>query len=380
MPNDVSRSLFDLLDRSPRVLVVTRARPSVDGAATALAWATVLEREGHSVAILVGGGLPPALSFLPRSGRASAELAAAQPLVIDVDAGGASIASLRYEVKDGNVSIYLTPKSGSLAEAKLTTAPGPRPFDLILSLDAPQRESWGEPFSRHRELLLHAPTATIDRHPAHSRYGQLNVVDVAAPALAALTWQLLGGRPAERWLDPEVATCLYAGVVSATDRFTSSRVTPQLLEAAGQMLAAGANRDAVMANLYRNRNVSTLRLWGTALARLEWDQPHRLAWTSLTRSDLVRAGDGEEQLNGMLDELVATSPHAEIAALFYERTPEETSVWLAAARALDALTVSRPFSPTGDADVARFTVPEPLPQARERVLDHLRQALATALS
>ncbi len=378
MDEQLIASFAELLQRSRRVAVLLRQNPSVDAAAAALGWKLLLEAEGHEVSLVAGGGLPSQASFLPGADSARTDLPPT-PFTVTVATGSVALGKVRYEVSDGSLRLHIQPVAGSLDGAVVTSKSADRPFDLVISIGCPTRESWGGVFEGSRDMLMHCPTVAVDIHPGHQRYGQLNLLDVASPSLCASSFSIWSTRqPDMAWLSADVATCWYAGIVAATDRFSSPQVTPATLAAAGHLLASGANRDTTMANLYKRRTVEEVRLWGNVLATLAWDEASRLAWCTVTRADVVRSGLADSDLTHLLREVAAASPLADVAALLYERTPEETVVSVAVPGAVDALALLRRYQPTGDADAAAATVPGGIAESRDQVLGAIREALAAA--
>jgi nanoRNase/pAp phosphatase (c-di-AMP/oligoRNAs hydrolase) len=376
MDTEIISSFFELLQRGRRVAIVLRQKPSADSLATALGWQVLLQQTNHEVSVVTADGMLEQLKFLPGSNDVQTTIAAV-PLIVELDTKDATVGKVRYEVADNKLQIFVQPKSGSLENATVTTHPGETPFDLILSIGAPTRESWGSLFDQHRDLFLHAPTVTLDNHPGHQRYGQLNLVDVASPSLAGLSYQIWHEhQPDDSWMTTAVATCWYTGLVAATKKFSSPQVTPQLLNLAGLLLALGAQRDDIMANLYKNRSVANVRLWGMALATLVWEESLALAWCTITRSHVLQSGGNDSDLEYLVQEVAATSPQADVAILFYEHSPEETRVYLAVPGTLDALALLRQYQPSGDIDAATATLAKGLPQSQIEVLEAIRQVLA----
>lgn len=375
MSNEINNSFWELLKRAGNVLILTRGQPTIDGLSTALAWLQVLKNLNKKVTLITAGPVPSRLSFLPEINEVKHNLPTTQPLLIDVAIKDIPLEGLKYEVNNGNLTIQLTPKSGSLQQTTVTSRPGQLPYDLILAIDSPTRESWGQVFEQHRDFLMHAPTITIDNHPLHHRYGQLNIIDIACSSLAELTLKILQNYP-EPLMNADLATCLYTGLLAGTNKFSTPKVTPQLLKTASELLSNGARREEITNALYKNRSVTTLRLWGKALTSLNWDNNYKIAWTSLTRQQVIESGATETDVADMVLELVNTSPQADIAILFYERQADQTLVYMAAAGPLDALLLTQPFEPSGDNDLVIFTINKNLTEVQTEIIDYLKTNLA----
>ncbi|MCL1990816.1 MAG: bifunctional oligoribonuclease/PAP phosphatase NrnA [Defluviitaleaceae bacterium] len=89
----------------------------------------------------------------------------------------------------------------------------------------------------------------IDHHPSEDQYGHLNFVDKGAASVCEMVTHLALGYG---WkISLEVATLLYAGIVSDTGRFLYDTVTPQTFEAAKYLLTLGIDVNELNRNLYK---------------------------------------------------------------------------------------------------------------------------------
>ncbi|HSD12180.1 MAG TPA: hypothetical protein VLC10_01360, partial [Patescibacteria group bacterium] len=139
---------------------------------------------------------------------------------------------------------------------------------------------------------------------------------------------------------------------------------PRTLDIASELVSAGAKREEIVQNLYRTRTISTLKLWGRALARLKFDPGIKMAWTLLVRQDFIHAGATEEHLPDVIDELIMNSPEAEIVGLLYEQESPTEPGKVAGVCALvstekhaDALGLLPGLKPDGTRRMARVCFP-----------------------
>jgi hypothetical protein len=96
----------------------------------------------------------------------------------------------------------------------------------------------------------------------------------------------------------------------------------------------------------------------------------------LTKSDFVNAGADETALADVIDELIVTSPHAKIAAIFYEGV-DRVHVILHAERPHDAIFLGAPFSASGTREEARLEIRETdLVGAEKKVISHIKSHIA----
>lgn len=141
-------------------------------------------------------------------------------------------------------------------------------------------------------------------------------------------------------------------------------------------MAKGAKRDTIVQNLYRTRNLSTLRLWGRALARLKFDEHAHLIWTLLSAQDFMHAGAQEEDLPDIIDELLSSSPHARVTVLIFENAEHVVKAIVRTEQPQDAIALCAPFHASGTREQVYLQFPnKSIPQTETLLLTHLKRAL-----
>lgn len=370
--------------RSRHILITFPKIFTLDAVAAATAVALVLRQAGK-VFDVVADGYPAAapFPFLPalevRSG-----LAAIQQLLVTVRLGHAELEQFSYDVQGDQLTIYLTPKNGTLAADAVSAKPGEFRYDLILTLNAADLPALGSIFADQRELFERTPIINIDHQPGNEHYGQINAVDLTAAATTEIIYELI---PALRATDPggsavierEVATALLAGLIGGTKSFRDGRVTAKTLRTASALVEAGGNRDGIVKALYHSHSITALKLWGKTLARLQTDQNGKLVWASVPEADFLDAGATLEDLPGLTDALLSYLPAAEVAVLLAQRGGDVT-VRLASLRNLSARELARPFDAPGDQRVVSWLIAgQNMPDAERQVIAAVRENLQTLL-
>mgnify|MGYP004470551583 CR=1 FL=1 len=83
----------------------------------------------------------------------------------------------------------------------------------------------------------------IDHHPDREPFGDLSYVDTDASSSSEIVFDLA---QAAGWaLSPEVARCLYAGILGDTGRFMFDLTTPKTLRVAADLMAQGIDAPAI---------------------------------------------------------------------------------------------------------------------------------------
>jgi phosphoesterase RecJ-like protein len=146
-----------------------------------------------------------------------------------------------------------------------------------------------------------ATRVNIDHHQDNPEFGDLNLVDPAAPSTSALLYEVvkaLGVPP-----DDDLAVPLYVGLVTDTGRFQYSSTTPGAHRMAAELQEAGLDVNRVYRQIYESTPLPRLRLLGRAIDRLEVRLDGALAVSWLTGDDFTQAGADEGHAEGLIDTL-----------------------------------------------------------------------------
>jgi phosphoesterase RecJ-like protein len=177
-------------------------------------------------------------------------------------------------------------------------------------------------------------------------------------------------------MDEEISTAFLTGMIAKTKSFKTKNVTPKTLQTASKLIARGAKREHIIQNLYRTRSVSTLRLWGRALARLKTDEQAHLVWTMLSAQDFMHAGAEEHDLPDVIDELLSSSPNARVTVLLFETAQHEIKAIVRTERPLDAIALCTPFHSAGTHEEVRLTFPnKTITQTERELIDHIKKTI-----
>ncbi len=134
---------------------------------------------------------------------------------------------------------------------------------------------------------------------AASRFIDQSAAAVCQPV--AELCRLLLGVAGRTDLPPDVAEALYLGMCTDTGWFRHSNVSREVLVAAGDLLAAGANHVRLFQAVEQRETVSRLRLLSRALATLELHDNDRVAMMALTKQDFAASGAQPGESGGFVD-------------------------------------------------------------------------------
>lgn len=354
-------------------LLALRENPSIDGLASAIALARMLRKAGKKPEIVSFGFRAPKLSFIPSEETVADAPQNKKPFVISLDVSKTKVDELTYEITDGKLNLYLTPKEGKWGAHDLSSADAPGAHDAIIVLDCPDLKMLGKTYENDPALFSALPVINIDHDSGNEHYGHINLVDITATSVSEIIYPAIldGGH-----LDADTATLLLAGIIFKTRSFKNEKVSPRALRIAAELVTAGAKRETIVHELYKTKDVPTLRLWGRVLARLKHDPSAKLAWSVLTKDDFVRAGAGEEYLSAVVHELIAFSKDVDVAVLIYENTKGKICSRFITNKNRDSLKLSEKWQGTGSADEAEICLAgTDIIEAEKTIIGELKKSL-----
>src|SRR3989344_5958842 len=308
------------IQENQRILVIPHENVDPDGLSSALACYQLFRALGKDVTVICPDTLPESLEFLPGFGELSRDVAEGQQFVITVSLrGGVEVDKLRYAVEDQKVNIIVVPKKGRIRSQDIVLGDGERQYDLIVAVDTADLPLFGRVYTEHVDLFADVPVLNIDHHISNTHYGQIHLLDpTAASATEVLyNWFTQVSQWKER-LTPDIATLLLTGLITDTRSFQNPNTTPRSLEIAAELLDFGARQQEIIKHIYKTKPLSTLKVWGRALNRIQIDPASGIVWSSVSKEDLAELGATSKETHGILDELISTIPDADVHVLFTE--------------------------------------------------------------
>ncbi|MEX1071315.1 MAG: DHH family phosphoesterase, partial [Anaerolineales bacterium] len=190
------------------------------------------------------------------------------------------------------------------------------PVDLVVSLDAADRERTGE-------SLREFPTVdiNIDHHITNTRFAAINLVDPAAVSTTAMLADYFPAFGLD--FSPAVVDAMLNGMLTDTIGFRTSNMNAKALRIAADLVEKGADLSALYERALLRRSFAAMRYWGMGLSKLQRDGD--LIWTSLTLADRVTAGYPNNDDAELVNNLSAVEG-ALITILFVEQADKQVKI------------------------------------------------------
>lgn len=336
-PSDASAA-YQAIEQHQRLLIIPHANVDPDGLSSALACFQLFQAIGKDVTVICPDTPPESLRFLPGFEKLTQEIADSQNFIITINLrDGVEVDKLRYTVEDHRVNIIVVPKKGTIDASHITFGDGEKKYDLIVAVDTADLALFGSLYTDHVDVFSSVPILNIDHHISNTRYGQIHLIDPTASSATEVLYGWFMQSPAFReHITPDMATLLLTGLITDTRSFQNPNTTPRSLEIAAELLEKGARQQEIIQHIYKTKPLSTLKIWGRALSRIQIDAASGIVWSSVSKEDLQEMDAESRETHGILDELISTIPNADVHVLFTENEEGGLKASMRSSAAIDA--------------------------------------------
>lgn len=227
----------------------------------------------------------------------------------------------------------------------------------------------------HEEFRPEGFVVNIDHHVSNTRFGRLNWVDSEATAAAEQIYRLalVLGAP----LTPEVATCLYTGIMTDTGGFRFSNTDQMTFQAAAHLVRSGANPAAIAEAVWESRKRSAVRMTGEVYASLKFELGGSFVWNEVTRKMIEACGGEGAEPEGLSSDMRGIEG-VEVAILFIETPEGHCRIGLRSKGKVNVAELARLLGGGGHVCASGALVREPYQQARDRALQTIRDYIKSS--
>lgn len=327
----------DLLNRSKEPLILLPRNPSLDVLASAFALGHFFEKK-NAHATIVGEHINDCarnIAFLSAPTTLLDALTGAREFILAFNTERNPIIGIRSAQEEKEFRVYVTPEHGIIDPRDFSFVPAHFKHDLAIVLGAPDKESLGKTYTDNPDLFYELPIVNIDCHANNERFAQINLVDITASSVSEIIGRVLLENT-KASLDPNIAECLYTGIVAATESFQKQNTQPKALEIAGKLMDSGVDQQKIIRALYRNDSLALLKLWGRAMSAIRENDMLRLVSTTITAEDIVKSRAHPDILPTVLERIRRHSASGQYFLLLVPEISGGTTAYIEATN-VDAL-------------------------------------------
>lgn len=246
------------LAHAKNIVIVPHKGPDGDAIGSSLGLFHFLRDKGHNVRVIAPNDYPHFLKWLP-----------------------------------GNEEVMIYEAETEKADDLISNA------EIIFTLDFNHLSRCGD-----MENSLKSSKAVfvmIDHHQEPSDYADYTYSDSEMSSTCEMVYKFICKLRAGNKITPEIATCLYAGIMTDTGSFRFSSTSSHTHRAVADLIDKGAKNSEIHNNIFDTNSEDKLQLLGTALQNLKVNHELRTAYISLSQVELnkhnFKKGDTEGFVN-----------------------------------------------------------------------------------
>ena len=241
-------------------------------------------------------------------------------------------------------------------------------YDLAISLDCATIKllnGWSNYFEDAKERIV------IDHHSTNSMYGDLNYVDLSAPACTQVLYSLFKYYNIE--ITPEIGTCLMTGIITDTGGFQYSGVSKETFKIAAELLSSGVNISKIYKKVFATRTRGNFELRKIALDRMELLENEKVSFTYITLEDEKKVNAETGDYEGIVDE--GKNIEGVEVSIFLHEVKDGFKVSTRANEYVNVSDVCLMFGGGGHPRAAGATMQGTVEQIKEKLLKEIRLQL-----
>lgn len=209
----------------------------------------------------------------------------------------------------------------------------------------------------------------IDHHEQNEMYGDYNFVDENMSSTCELVYHHLK-KYYPQCLTKDIATCLYAGILTDTGNFMYDCADSTTLMAASDLLEKGADRTTIVDCIFRSQDENYLKLLSEVLSTIQVDGI--LATAYLKKDMLERHHISYNDVENLVD-YVINIHGVRMGILFKEKDINEIKLSLRSKGDLDVASFARKYGGGGHKNAAGCSFTGLLEDVMESVINNARE-------
>lgn len=312
------RKIHELMQKHSSFLVVAHERPDGDAIGSTLAFYHILRGFGKNAVVYSQDRIPENYLFLPGSERIVQEL------------------------------------------------PSVENFEVAIILDCGEMERVGT----HAAEIASIPNLiNIDHHMSNGGFCEVCLIDPNASSTGELLFRLL--RYSKISLTSEIATCLYAAILTDTGGFRYGNTHSSSLMAAAKLVDGGADPQWISENIYESDPAGRIHLLSMVLPNLILEEDGKVGSLIVTQKALAEARALPEHSEGFVD-LPRSIKGVQISILYAETPDSRFKISLRSKGRINIEKVARFLGGGGHTNAAGCRVAGELEDIRRQVIGAIR--------
>jgi bifunctional oligoribonuclease and PAP phosphatase NrnA len=245
----------------------------------------------------------------------------------------------------------------------------PDQYDAAFILDCSELERVGE---KAQDIAKVKRLLNIDHHISNDGFCHYSFIDPVASSTGELLYRLATAMSVE--ITKEMATNLYAAILTDSGGFRYSSTTKETLVAAGNLVGCGADPQWISEHIYESNPLVKIQLLGKVLETLRFDLDGRVGSMVVFQQTLDAIGAGHEHSENFVD-IPRTIEGVDVAIFYSEMSEGLFKLSFRSKDRINVERVARVFGGGGHMNAAACRIEGDFADVHRRVLDAVRSVL-----
>jgi phosphoesterase RecJ-like protein len=338
------------------ILILPSSPVDGDSIGSALAVYSLLHSMGKNATVVLTSEIPDIYRFLPNIDTVQKTAQLYSDFMITIDLKNSHLENIKHEIVDNKVNIIVTPEHGTFTPEQVSFPEPQKYFDLLITVDCADLTQLGSFYKQNYAVFADIPSINIDHHVSNKNFGSLNLVDTSVSSTTQLLLSWFKSMNAE--IDEDIATLLLAGIITDTGSFQNANTTPECFDAAAELIDLGGRQQEIIRHVYKTKQLSSLKLWGKILSKIQVNETYRYLWSSATQSDFEQTGTTSSDKGDIIDELMSNAQEADVILLLEEKSDGSLHGSLrSTSEDIDISSIAAKYNGGGHAMASGFTIP-----------------------
>lgn len=289
-PTGPMSQLLNSIKSSDSILIALPQNPSVDILTAAIALTLFLDKYGKHATAIFSGDIPNTIAFLQPEKTFESSIDSLQDFIISLNKNKAD--HLRYKIEGDFVKVYISPYKTKISESDLEFDYGNFNVDLVITLNIAKHADLDAALAEHSSAISGLKTVNISANQAKSA-SQTDWNDSVASSISEMIFKLIKNLSGEeKLIDASIANALLTGIITATERFSNQKTTPNTMSIAAELMQFGADQQLI---------ANSISMGASAKPKIQNTNTHQASVeTSPVQSDQVNLNaDQSIKLNDM---------------------------------------------------------------------------------
>ncbi len=259
MNSTTIEELKSLLSSTKKITIIPHRNPDGDAIGSTLGLFHVLKQLGHSVHVISPNEFPDFLAWMP-----------------------------------GSESIFFYERNEAETQELLKNA------DLIFTLDFNILLRTGDKMGAFLNSLK-KDYVMIDHHQMPGDYAKYTFSDPAYGSTCELLYVVLNLLGLAPYINKDVATCIYTGIVTDSGSFKFPKTTAQTHLIVSELIRKGIDNPEIHNQLFNNSSYNRLQLMGRTLQNMVLLPEYKTSYLFLSESDLQQYQHSKGDTEGFVN-------------------------------------------------------------------------------